>query len=206
MSDTRLQLTLRDLQRQIRNPTVWVMLGGASLILGVSGPFQTFELIPTLPRLGYWALIVVSTYVIGFVMTTYVDHGRGKNAGVAATAVTGAGVGLVVGAWIMVLNWIAFGPVMDGWQDVAAIMAYGVVISMVIIVVLRQVLQARHGVDQPEPKQTIALLDRLPLDKRGTLLSISVQDHYVEVRTSKGTELACPACRCIALIGWRWTR
>jgi DNA-binding LytR/AlgR family response regulator len=33
------------------------------------------------------------------------------------------------------------------------------------------------------------LLDRLPLDKRGPLVSISVEDHYVRVRTAQGEEL-----------------
>ena len=31
-----------------------------------------------------------------------------------------------------------------------------------------------------------ALLDRLPLDKRGALVSLSVEDHYVRVRTTRG--------------------
>nr|WP_255552328.1 LytTR family DNA-binding domain-containing protein [Maritimibacter dapengensis] len=33
------------------------------------------------------------------------------------------------------------------------------------------------------------ILDRLPIEKRGPLISLSVQDHYVEVATTKGTEL-----------------
>nr|WP_301270752.1 MULTISPECIES: LytTR family DNA-binding domain-containing protein [unclassified Roseobacter] len=33
------------------------------------------------------------------------------------------------------------------------------------------------------------LLDRLPLEKRGPLVALSVEDHYVRVRTTKGEEM-----------------
>lgn len=189
MADTRLQLTLRDLQRQMGSPTLWVMLAGASLILGISGPFQTFELISTLPRLGYWGLIVVSTYGIGFVITSYAEHAWSRSRSVIGTALVGGVVGLAVGIWILVLNRIAFGPVLDDWQEAAAIIAYGVVISTVILVVLRQVGKSRAQAETAKQADTPALLDRLPLDKRGALVALSVQDHYVEVTTFAGTEL-----------------
>ena len=34
-----------------------------------------------------------------------------------------------------------------------------------------------------------ALLDRLPIEKRGVLMSLSAEDHYTRVRTSHGEEL-----------------
>ena len=43
----------------------------------------------------------------------------------------------------------------------------------------------------PAPMQAVqpTILDRIPLDKRGPLVALSVEDHYVRVQTVKGEEL-----------------
>ena len=57
-----------------------------------------------------------------------------------------------------------------------------------MIAVALDAIPQREAVS-PATTQSPALLDRLPFDKRGPLLALSVSDHYVEVRTSKGHEL-----------------
>ncbi|VVT04644.1 LytTR family DNA-binding domain-containing protein [Hoeflea sp. EC-HK425] len=50
--------------------------------------------------------------------------------------------------------------------------------------------QAREaGTGRPDLPDRPALLDRLPANKRGTLIRLEVQDHYVLAVTSRGTDL-----------------
>ena len=59
------QLALRELVEHLNQRTVFIILFGVALVLGVSGPFGTSETIQLLPRLLYWAGSCIATYGIG---------------------------------------------------------------------------------------------------------------------------------------------
>jgi len=40
-----------------------------------------------------------------------------------------------------------------------------------------------------QPTETVRVLQRLPIEKRGELISMTVMDHYVEVTTTRGKHL-----------------
>lgn len=44
-----------------------LVIGG---ILGFSGPFGTFEYLPTVPRLAYWLAMAFATYGTGYIVGT----------------------------------------------------------------------------------------------------------------------------------------
>ena len=59
------QLALRKWVEHFNQRTVFIILFGVALILGVSGPFSTGETTQLLPRLLYWAESSIATYAIG---------------------------------------------------------------------------------------------------------------------------------------------
>ena len=59
------QLALRKWVEHFNQRTVFIILFGVALILGVSGPFRTGETTQLLPRLLYWAESSIATYSIG---------------------------------------------------------------------------------------------------------------------------------------------
>jgi len=59
------QLALREWVEHLNQRTVFIILFGVALVLGVSGPFGTSETIQLLPRLLYWAGSCIATYGIG---------------------------------------------------------------------------------------------------------------------------------------------
>ena len=90
-------------------------------------------------------------------------------------------------ALISALNWLVFGivPIGPGSLTLAGTT---LVISVIVMAVID--LFSRHLSPAPaDAPQTVPLLDRLPFDKRGPLVAISVEDHYVRVRTTKGEEM-----------------
>ena len=108
-------------------------------------------------------------------------------------------------SWVMTINVLTFRALPGGWGIVtlsALIFAIAVIITMLIHVLsehlVPRVPDANRDANRdagprgapngalPAPPNPPPLLDRLPLDQRAPLVSLSVEDHYVRVRTTKG--------------------
>lgn len=205
MDNSALHFAIRELQAAMRLPTPWICAAAAGIILGLLAPFGTEETLPLLPRIGYWVFLACLTLFTGtFVNSLMRPLATRAPAMPHVLGLTVAcGVGLLIGVAVLtevfVLNWLVFrlSPLRTGYGVPVAIntLAISVLINGVITYVTDQLAKAappaKAGADlpaqtrQPEP----ALLARLPFDKRGRLISLSVQDHYVEVTTAKGREM-----------------
>lgn len=178
MNDARPQSTLRELRDQVAQPLALVLMAGLAVILTLILPDRAES---ALLRFIFWLLVVVLTYAVGFLA-----HGlagrrfTSRTARIAVGAVlTAAGATLVV----LGLGWIVLSTVPTGrdlGRAVVNIAAIAVIISVMFHLLHDQAEAARHT------PQRCLLLDRLPLDKRGALVALSVEDHYVRVRTTKG--------------------
>lgn len=181
-----LQLALRELRAEFSSPVTLAALAGVAVVVGISGPFGTLEAFSLLPRLAYWAVVVPLTYGAGF-MGTQLAHPylpRGPRA--LRIALAALGSALAVALVLAVVN-ASLGVRFGGIGTIAVSFAAVYVICLVIEAVgfvLQSQSKAAQGEGQPP-----ALLSRLPLDKRGALLAISAEDHYITVITTKGREM-----------------
>lgn len=170
------------------HPLTLTALAAVSAVLCLIGPFGTLSSLTLLPRAAYWTGLTVSGYVIGYLIGYAVL--RPDRSGVAHWArilVAGGLTGLAMTAVVSVVNWPVFGTVPFVGQA-RALVGPTLVISVIVMAVIdlfsRHLSPARANVPQ-----TVPLLDRVPFDKRGPLIAISVEDHYVRVRTTKGEEM-----------------
>ncbi len=170
------------------HPLTLTALAAVSAVLCLIGPFGTLSSLALLPRAAYWTLLTVSGYVIGYLIGYAVL--RPTMSGVAhwfRILLAGGLTGLAMTALVSVVNWPIFVKVPFG-PGTLVLAGPTLVISVIVMAVIdlfyRQLSPA--PVDMP---QTVPLLDRLPFDKRGPLVAISVEDHYVRVRTTKGEEM-----------------
>lgn len=188
MSDLRLQLALRQWRGHLLHPLTVTGLAAVSAVLSLIGPFGTLSSLSLVPRAAYWTGLTVAGYVIGYLISyavlrpslTGMHH-------VSLIALAGVLTGCAMTALVTLLNWLVFAavPFGDGFLTLAATT---LVISVIVMAVLD--IFTRHLSPLPEdPPRTVPLLDRLPLDKRGALVALSVEDHYVRVRTAKGEEM-----------------
>ncbi|MEX0955251.1 MAG: LytTR family transcriptional regulator DNA-binding domain-containing protein [Rhizobiaceae bacterium] len=191
MTDGPLHFTMRELQRTFFAPRFWAAIAGASVLLGLIGPFGTFEAMALSGRLAYWATIAVSTYFIGgacvFLFVRAVSPGRMP--GAAMFGLAGAIAGIPVALVVWGINAQVFTGPGEG-VGLLPLVAYTIAISAVVSALLavfgRLYEQARSsGASAPEPKRP-RIADRLPPAQRGRLTHMSMQDHYVDVRTTKG--------------------
>lgn len=173
---------LRELRTDFTNRNVLIGLLGSGIILGISGPFNTLGILPLIPRLIYWTVIVFCTFGVGSVvseMTTQLLRGRPLWHHLLISSLA---VGIAVTVVLTALNLIAFGVLPETAQSWIAQWAIVTAISAVIDVSAK--LMRVDPKDQPP-----SLLDRLPFGKRGGLIALSAEDHYVKVETTQGTEM-----------------
>lgn len=191
MTDPRPQPALREWRQHLLHPLTLTALAGVSAILCLIGPFGTISSLSLLPRAGYWTTLTVAGYVIGYLVSYGVLRGsRSPLSHVVRILVAGALTGIAMTALVSLLNWVVFDtrPLGDSLLTLAGTTLLISVIVMAVIDVF-----SRHlGLD-PDTTGAVPtgapILDRLPFEKRGPLVALSVEDHYVRVRTTNGEEM-----------------
>lgn len=177
--------TLRELRAHLGAPFVLAAQAGIAVILGFSGPFETWTALTLGGRLAYWGVVVFGTYALGAALTLGVASrfdGHGRLVQVAAGGVV---IGAAVTVFLGAVNWLAFGAQGGGVVVSIDAIVLAFVVSWVVLG-LRAIAPRVPAQPAPAASHTPALLQRLPLNRRGQLVALSVQDHYVEVSTTGG--------------------
>ena len=184
-NDPRPSFALRELRREMSSAKLWAALGGAVLILALSGPFDTADFLSLPGRLLYWGVLVLACYVAGawlnLALTPRLHRGTGLW---PARLLTGLAIGGVTVLLVTALNFAAIGYLPESLAAFARMAGLILPIAVVVNLLLSLI---DHGETKEEAPP--ALLARLPFEKRGALQALSAEDHYVRVRTSKGEEL-----------------
>ncbi len=181
-----LPFAMREVRTTFTDPRSFIVLAGVGVAVGLSGPFETFALMPTLPRIAYWTALVFVTYATGNFVSAYVQfllrrritHPQWRN------AVAGIAIGPPVFVVIAAMNYASFGLLLTSPSEILAELVIITTLSVLISVIMGQFAAPEDATPQPP-----AILDRLPFDKRGALVALSVDDHYVSVVTTKGQEM-----------------
>ncbi|MGI3184555.1 LytTR family DNA-binding domain-containing protein [Nioella aestuarii] len=192
MNDSPLQSAKRELHALLADRRVLVGVGAAGIIAGIAGPFGTAEHLRLLPRILYWLLLCFGTYLTGATLIGPINHALTRRGFLRALAalIAATVAGLVVAAEVAVLNWAVFDLPPTELRYLRDLALNGIVISATITVATLMLDQTSAEAENQTPTAiSVPLLDRLPLDKRGPLISLSVQDHYVEVTTVAGREM-----------------
>lgn len=192
VKDTPLRFALRETKAIFLDIRVVVALIAIAAILTIAEPFGTAGRIRLVPRAAYWLLIVGVTFAAGAMISAAINRafsgrpGARWKAMIAVSLVTGA----VVMALVLSLNWLVFGTMpiraRDAYNLAINVFAVSTVISAAVHLTFPVGLLVAN--DDAVPG-TPEILNRIALAKRGALISLSVQDHYVEVVTDKGSSL-----------------
>jgi len=217
VKDTLLHSTLREMQVLLFAPRFWGALFAVSAILGLTGPFGTYQELELLPRFAYWLALALITFVAGYLamrLTLGIVFG---NAGVqpVRTMVAGIAAGVPVTLVVLLFNHALFGGSVPPAADVAKLFVncslIAAAISFLSTLAGRGARVADGAAPVAEPacgntkddrqersppsvssapqSMRPSLNDRLPHAIRGKLAYLSMQDHYVEVHTDKGSTL-----------------
>ena len=167
---------------------------GTSILLGLSGPFETFEALPLLPRVAYWAVIVFVTYctaitVINLVQTLLPETWPN----LLRDGIAGSCAGPILAVIVTVINAMTFTANTADLPSFQTLLLYTTIIAATVSILIGMAFgnTEPHSANESSD-QTPPLFKRLPFDKRGPIVSLQAQDHYVLVTTTAGSH---PHCR-----------
>lgn len=189
-----LQLTLRELTWILTRPRLWLVFAIVLAIFALTGPFGTYEVLHLPARIGYWFIVQAVTWTIALTMIAVCGGISGKPAyeNFHIVLIGAALAAFPIALAVEVIGVLVFDrPVTFasyGWQ-----LALSFPVSLLICVLVYFFLSKSRGLGDEdtvmaEPR-SIRLLKRLPIEKRGAVQYLAMQDHYVEVVTEKGREL-----------------
>lgn len=184
MTDLSPPFTLREWRTHMTYPARAAAFVGAAVILAIIAPFGTDSAMTLVPRLLYWLVIVIATYSVGYACNIIANRAAPDS---LVKSVLTAGVLTGIGAWAVV--YLLNGIVLSYWptgQDMLVQLGNVMVIAMVVAGIFQIAYATHPATDTAAPPP---ILDRLPFEKRADLVSISVEDHYVRVRTTRGEDM-----------------
>lgn len=186
-NDSPMSLALRETRGIAQAPRAWVGLAVIAALIGLIGPFGTFDQLALPQRLAYWAANVAATFFTATFAITLAEAWLARRIALRPlTLVLAASLAAVPVTIIVVTIAKATGANPQA-LDIAVLYVYCAFITLGVA--LLSIL-----VSTPKPAAvfdpaTPPLLGRLPLAKRGSLIRLSAQDHYTEVVTEAGSEL-----------------
>ena len=172
--------TLRQVRADMTRQTALVVMIAVGLILGVSGPFETLQMLPLIPRTLYWLAVVVLSFFAGSMVDGLIGRIFPLWPLWQQLVLSTVAIGSVVTVILLGLNGVAFGYMPAGLRDFTQ--------HWIVVTVISGVVTVGSALVQPSAP-SVPLLDRLPYDKRGPLIALSAEDHYVRVETTKGHEM-----------------
>ncbi len=173
--------------RSLGHSPFWIINFGAIAVCFLSGPFGTLEALPSGFRLIYWGLIVLVTSMLALWLHTFLRL-RDKVSVLVIIAVSMC-FGFLVAGIVLVLSLALLQPI-DRYPGNIELVSYSFPSAAIIFLLSALVMRSMAVPKLVDQKTRPALLDRLEkFPHAQQILSLSAQDHYVEVTTEIGTEL-----------------
>lgn len=198
-------LALRELHALVRRTRFWPGFAAALVVVSVAGPFGTVEILTLPQRTVYWGVVGTATFFVGmftcvWVGTTLIRWGMPEP---LATLAGGLAAGPVVTAVVWALNAFWLDSVLgtrtaDTLAGLMGPLGANTAVAVGLTFLYRALdrsegeSRSREASDEPTPGAPPAadlVISRLPAEKRGPLVRMAVQDHYVEVITTRGRHL-----------------
>ena len=188
MNTANSHFALRDLRSHMTSSVRLFALLGVSVVLTLLAPFDTDEMLKPLPRFFYWAVLSFAGYSIGYVGNVLADRLAPNKGPWVRTLIAAPLTAIGVFALVLMLDYgfMGYTPNLDS----ALFSGLNVLaISFVVSAIMQFAYHELHNQQTAQEGTHPTLLDRMPFDKRGPLVSISSEDHYIRVCTTKGEEL-----------------
>lgn len=187
---TAIRVANADMAGTLFGLTFWLIIVGAAAICFLSGPFGTLDVLPWGIRLVYWALQVTVAGVAGLWTHSLIKTQRWTD----LTSLIGVSLafGFVVFGLVIVFSLALLEPI-GKYPGSFDLLLYSVPSASLIFLLLALINPPQaeaDAKDETEKPSWPQLLDRLKKHRAARhVLSLSAQDHYVEVVTDTGAEL-----------------
>lgn len=183
-----------------RSPRHWIgavaFMAGAGIVLGLFGPFGTFQALATLPRIGFWIACVLAIGTINIAVRSAVKRLAGARIGEAGTLLATSLVSAVPGGLLLFASVPALltrpGDAPSLPQLLGQIVLVNLCLNFIALLNARRsaTVPTPAPAPQPEPPRPDTWSHRLPAELRAAaLLALEAEDHYLRVHTEAGSTL-----------------
>ncbi|MDH7801489.1 DNA-binding LytR/AlgR family response regulator [Rhizobium sp. AN70] len=201
MDHPYLQSTLREMHATLQSRRLWLTFLAVLAIFIVTGPFGTSETMSFADRLLYWTVIQAGAWTIAISFSILANT---MLAGSIENMLTRMMIGsltaaLPIGLLLTITNQVFSGKEMSFasfLKSSLSTLPLCAIFCLLSYLTACQTLETAaeavtdaNGDADRAVKSAAPLLERLPPQKRGELLRLSVQDHYTEVVTTRGRQL-----------------
>ncbi len=186
-NDSPMSFALRETRGIARAPRAWVGLAVIAALVGLIGPFGTFDAFALPQRLAYWAANVAATFFAATLTITLADAWLSQRIASRPLTLVLAALLAAIPVTVIVVTIVKTTGANPRALDIAVLYLYCAFITLGVAL-----LSILVGTPKPAAMfdpATPPLLGRLPVEKRGRLIRLSAQDHYTEVVTEAGREL-----------------
>ena len=199
----------KDLRAELQARDLPLILGGLSTAVAISGPFGSYAVLSMGQRFVFWFPVLVGTAICFFAFRVWAMRRFASQRRLWPSVLQAMVFALLVTPVFGMVFGVFFGPyfgTLAGWAEIAAL----VWLTSLGLCFVRHPANPGHlatdlplrvtapladrRADAAVPDQIPSsladaprLIDRLPADKRGAILRLEVQDHYVLVTTAKGS-------------------
>lgn len=196
-----LQFTLREMHAMLQSRRLWMTFLAVLAIFILTGPFGTSETMGFADRLLYWTIVQAGAWMLAIsfsviAKTILAGHIDNMLTRMMIGSLTAA---LPIGLLLAITNQIFYGKEMGLTPVLKSSLSS---LPLCAIFCLLSYLTTRQSFEKVADAETdtkanadrdvkgiIPLLERLPPQKRGELLRLSVQDHYTQIVTTRGQQL-----------------
>jgi len=190
----KMQSTIRELRgflgRTLSHPRYWVVFAGMIVLFTLVGPFGTFDKLSLPMRLLYWTTTMTGTWLITMITVGLTKVLLPKNIPAAVMMLTGSSIAAFPNAAYLdiVIHWfLQLPPDLGFWYQFIYALPISIVFGMIVLFALAS--EFKEAESEPGLAAENPLIARLPHAKRGPVMHLSMQDHYVQVTTTHGSEL-----------------
>jgi hypothetical protein len=178
---------MRELRLYFANERRLIGILLVGLIAGISGPFETITQFSLGPRIAYWVWVAFSTFFIGSFVRILIA--QIKPVPSLKIQITGAFLNaVVVTGYIIVLNTVILPTVGVPNENLVTFMVLiGIIVFAITLMVEYFSAPAPQDTGETPLPQSAEIFKKIPQEKRGALVSLSSEDHYVRVETDKGS-------------------
>lgn len=174
-------LTHRQLPNYALPVLIWLVL---TLMAAVAGPFATFDAFSFSQRLMYWAAIIGASVGLSCVVSAISSREEPMRWVLCWIVYV-----LAITSIVHIINSLVF-TVWSGWGQFFYLLGVVALVAAMVHSLIWVLERGQPTVEQSGDVDPIdKFLRRLPLDKRGPLVRIEAQDHYLNVVTDAGEAL-----------------
>lgn len=173
----------------LSRPLFWSILMVVTLICFASGPFGTFEHLPTGLRLIYWVIIVIAGGILGLIFGAILQINRWQS--FQMIALTSICFAICMTIAVIIVSYAVLSP-LDKYPGALSFVTLSFPTSGILFFFIHYLVQNIGNL----PAQNNISASRAPLFARldtyrhaKKIYALIAQDHYVEVVTEQGSEL-----------------